>query len=166
MCAGAAGSTAVLKRSEDPEKDEDARPRADPAFGPRRCRCPRELGARFFANGDNIGAVFGAKLPEVEALSPSRGPTITATIVHGGPDWFLLQDGGIPPSVIHGLGALRSPLWGARNRFAAPGGGSVGILAHALAAVHAAQGYWRSDAAPSPTTAVGRARCDSSYRPR
>ena len=167
LCAGAAGSTAILKRSEDPEKDEDVLP--GNASGPERTTplpVPKRLGTRFFANGDNLGVVFGAKLPDVGGpLSPSRGPTITATILHHEPKtnserqpaWFLLQDGGIPPSVIQGLGILRSPLWAARNRFAAPGRGTVGILAHALAAVHAAHGYWRSDTAPSPTTAVSRA---------
>ncbi|HVT06947.1 MAG TPA: GMC oxidoreductase [Polyangia bacterium] len=159
LCAGAAGSTAVLKRSEDPEKAEETVPGpAGDGVHTTPLPVPRRLGSRFFANGDNMGVVFGAKPPELGApLSPTQGPTITATIVHGGPDWFLLQDGGIPPSVIQGLGALRSPLWAARNRFAAPGAGGAGVLAHALAAVHAAHGYWRSDTAPSPTTAVARA---------
>ena len=105
LCAGAVGSTEILMRSSAPDQPAEHR-------GLRR---PNRLGERFFGNGDNLGAVFETKDP----LEPSRGPTITTSIVHRGKgdQWFQLQDGGMPPSLVRGFGLLRSPLWFARNRF-------------------------------------------------
>jgi choline dehydrogenase-like flavoprotein len=105
LCAGAIGSTEILMRSTAPDQSAEHR-------GLRR---PNKLGDRFFGNGDNLAVVFDTKAP----LEPTRGPTITTSILHRGKgdQWFQLQDGGMPPSLVRGFGLLRSPLWFARNRF-------------------------------------------------
>jgi choline dehydrogenase-like flavoprotein len=74
-----------------------------------------EVGRTFFANGDAPGVIFDTKEP----WEPSSGPTITTALYHRarGGGWFLLQDGGIPPTMERALGFLRSPLWLGRNRF-------------------------------------------------
>ena len=117
LCAGAVGSTEILLRSR--------------AQAPTRPLGGGRLGHGFYANGDNLAALFDPKVP----LGTSAGPTITTTLLHTGPPaaaaavsptqtggtWFLLQDGGLPPSLAEGIGLFRSPLWLARNRFRPPG---------------------------------------------
>jgi choline dehydrogenase-like flavoprotein len=128
LCAGAVGSTEILLRSRalaGPKPSGGARAEqrtpAPPALGGHR------LGQGFYGNGDNLAAVFDAKMP----LHASVGPTVTASLLHTGPPaatgalspgqprapWFLVQDGGVPPSLAEGLGLFRSPLWLGRNRF-------------------------------------------------
>ncbi len=109
LCAGAVGSTEILLRSRATQQ------RGDPPLGGAR------LGHAFYANGDNLAAVFDAR----ERLDAREGPTVTTTMIHtsaaagdgADPPWFLVQDGGLPPSLAEGLGLFRSPLWLARNRF-------------------------------------------------
>ena len=115
LCAGAVGSTEILMRSREA-------PEAAPG---QRIDAGARLGAAFFANGDNLAAVFDSDQP----LAPSTGPTITTTLLHVGPPprggarapWFLMQDGGLPPSLVEGIGLFRSPMWLARNRYLPPG---------------------------------------------
>jgi choline dehydrogenase-like flavoprotein len=125
LCAGAVGSTEILLRSRAP--------------GPTRPLGGGRLGHGFYANGDNLAALFDTKVP----LGASAGPTITTTLLHTGPPaaaaavspaqtggtWFLLQDGGLPPSLAEGIGLFRSPLWLARNRFRPPGWQPAGAAA-------------------------------------
>jgi choline dehydrogenase-like flavoprotein len=119
LAAGAVGTTELLMRSGRAlglENDVRA-----------------ALGSRLFGNGDSLGVVFDTKQPS----TPWSGPTITRAIVHSeSPEpalgdspqadspapqtWFLVQDGGIPPSLRLALGYFPGGLWLGRNRFATP----------------------------------------------
>ena len=167
LCAGAAGSTAVLKRSEDPEKDEDASPAgATPEVRSTPLPVPGGAGGAFFRKRrQHRGRVRGEVAQDRGALAVARADD------HGDDrSWrsrlVLAAGRWDPPSVIHGLGALRSPLWGARNRFAAPGGGTRRHPRSRLggrsrrAGLLAIRRHARHRRPPSV------ARCDSSYRPR
>ncbi len=121
LCAGAIGSTELLWHN-------------GKALGisPLAQAC---VGERLFGNGDSLGVVFDTNEP----ASPWVGPTITRGVVHverapengdgqgrrqrTGDDsatWFLIQDGGIPPSLRRLLGYFNSGMWLGRNRFKAP----------------------------------------------
>lgn len=88
-----------------------------------------QLGKRFWANGDAFAAAFDTK----EAWHPEQGPTITSSVGHVEPinpsavkrgaslmesataendmypDWFLLQNGGLPTNLVPALSLLTSP---------------------------------------------------------
>lgn len=162
LCAGAIGSTEILKRSVHKQhlparlSDPTTKARAE-GLG--------NLGKRFWANGDSVGIVFDTKEP----WHSTAGPTITRSTYHrsarrapratqascrsGAEDlWFLVQEGGFPPSLRRALGVFRSPLWLTRNAFnagsaaggSAPGGsapapvrGASAARAHVLTKVEA-----------------------------
>ncbi|MES1183312.1 MAG: GMC family oxidoreductase N-terminal domain-containing protein [Myxococcales bacterium] len=121
--AGAIGTTELLMRSRKtlPSANLDA------------------LGTRVFGNGDSLGIVFDGK----RASTPWSGPTITRAMVYqepppsppgppaaaaaagaapaaAAPLWFMVQDGGIPPTLRRVLGYFHSGMWLGRNRFASP----------------------------------------------
>lgn len=121
VAAGALGSTELLLRSAKSERE----PGLDLGAAVDR------VGASVFANGDALGVVFDTTEPG----TPWSGPTITRAIVHreamvqpapdkqpaaaapAPDDWFLIQDGGIPPSLRRMLGYFHSGMWFGRNRF-------------------------------------------------
>jgi choline dehydrogenase-like flavoprotein len=86
------------------------------------------LGQRLFGNGDSLGVVFDSS----KASTPWSGPTITRAMVYNEPPavpppppgtpnlWFMVQDGGIPPTLRRALGYFHSGMWLGRNRFASP----------------------------------------------
>lgn len=121
LAAGAVGSTDLLMRS--------AKTETEPGLD-----LGKRVGASVFANGDALGVVFDTAEPG----TPWSGPTITRSIVHREAmvppappkkaepaklsepepnDWFLIQDGGIPPSLKRALGYFHSGMWFGRNRF-------------------------------------------------
>jgi choline dehydrogenase-like flavoprotein len=150
LCAGAVGSTELLLRSRKHQQTtrnkrhaakDQARGPGDankpgvfevPELEPKPDQKPRNgkekrkqdpLGRGFYANGDNLAVVFDSRKP----ISATMGPTITSSILHVGKaenepkHWFLLQDGGVPPTLVESLGFFRSPMWLGRNRYRAPG---------------------------------------------
>ena len=110
LCAGAVNSTYLLLRSLPELKmipDESQ----------------KQIGQRFFSNGDAIAMVFDTA--SGVAPKPTQGPTITTTLVysqnavnvHSAPnDWFVLQDGGYPTWLEPILGLFRGEFWLHRNR--------------------------------------------------
>jgi len=122
LCAGAIGTSELLMRSRDKLDLEN----------------PQAIGKRLFGNGDSLGVVFDGKSPS----TPWSGPTITRALVHHEPRppappapagcvppstapaqpdiWFMVQDGGIPPTLRRILGYFHSGMWFGRNRFVAP----------------------------------------------
>jgi choline dehydrogenase-like flavoprotein len=129
LCAGAIGTTELLWHNKDDVGLSD--------------EAKAEVGKRLFGNGDSLGVVF-----ETEAAStPWVGPTITRGMVHveAGPSgeekdgsrrqrtlddsatWFMLQDGGIPPSLRRILGYFHSGMWLGRNRFKSPRDSSASV---------------------------------------
>lgn len=108
LCAGAVGSTELLLRSQK---------RGLAPLSP-------ALGVGFFPNADAIAMVYDTE----ERLAPSEGPTITASVLYeraevvkdAGPahqHWFLLQEGGFPPSLAPLFGLFKGAIWTDRNRF-------------------------------------------------
>jgi hypothetical protein len=128
LCAGAIGTSELLMRSRN-ELGLDK----------------RAIGKRVFGNGDSLGVVFDSQ----KASTPWSGPTITRAMVHHEPRktqpapvssvtpavpptgatapaspiasdiWFMVQDGGIPPTLRRALGYFHSGMWFGRNRFVA-----------------------------------------------
>ena len=150
LCAGAMNSTEILLRSADKPLEAPGRPSGSRVTTLDK---PDRLGSRFFANGDAMGVAFDTK----DDLRPQDGPTITASITYGDDPWFLLQDGGIPPSLMWALGLFKSPLLFARNRFMPPSRLKTRILGRLGQLAQRAPAYWRGDVTPSATTALGRA---------
>lgn len=96
------------------------------------------LGKRYWANGDAFAVAFDTARP----WEPGRGPTITRSLGHVEPkspaqfargssltsvaraeddpvpDWFLLQNGGLPPNLVPALSLLTSPALFAANAYA------------------------------------------------
>jgi choline dehydrogenase-like flavoprotein len=110
LCAGALNSTQLLLRS---EKDL-------PSMRP---ESRRQIGRRFFGNGDALAIVFDTT--KGPAPTPTKGPTITTTLLYtGGPsgdggtpaDWFVLQEGGYPEWLAPAVGLFRGEFWLGRNR--------------------------------------------------
>lgn len=101
LCAGAVHTTRLLA---------GARLRRRSTAGQRRA------GAGYFPGGDALGVVYDTRHPQY----PSRGPTITSSVVHweSEPDgsFFMIQDGGYGRELERLLGVLRAPAWLGRNR--------------------------------------------------
>jgi hypothetical protein len=158
LCAGAIGTTELLWHNKDELGLGD--------------EAKAEIGKRLFGNGDSLGVVF-----ETEAAStPWVGPTITRGMVHveaGPPDeqkdgsrrqrtaddsatWFMLQDGGIPPSLRRALGYFHSGMWLGRNRFKSPRDASepvpqrAGPLTDLFLDLPLLTGLFRRDPPPGP----------------
>jgi len=138
LCAGALGSTELLMRSRQRLRGEE--PNTDDRLD--------NLGKRFFGNGDALGVAFDTReawepaagptitgslyighnepqlSPKLRTTHTSVANTSSATIESAtvdsnrARDWFLIQEGGIPPSLAACLPFLKSPVWGGRNRFA------------------------------------------------
>lgn len=111
VCAGAVNSTELLLRSREAKGLPDLEGKV--------------LGKSYFPNADAIGMVYDAKTPrrKPRLLSPTEGPTITASICcrepRAGPSpeqWFLLEEGGFPLELARHIGLLRSPVLLRRNR--------------------------------------------------
>jgi choline dehydrogenase-like flavoprotein len=144
LCAGALGTTELLLRSKQALACMPAvgQTQAERDAGQKQRRAAlRRLGRPFFANGDALGVVFDT----AREAAPSQGPTITSALYHRGtrPDaeavgssrpagaagdvpqpaapWFLIQEGGMPPSLAPLLNLLRSPLWLGQNQLVGPG---------------------------------------------
>ena len=107
LCAGAVNSTHLLLRS----KEQLPMPNVS----------KERIGHRYFANGDAIAMVYDT----APTPTPTRGPTITTTLLYNkgmpGPlaargDWFLLQDAGYPKWLEPMLGLFRGDFWLERNR--------------------------------------------------
>jgi len=129
LCAGAIGSSEILRRSLDAGHLDARRSSRSAPGNSERAQGLAHLGARFWANGDSVGVVFDTE----REWRSSAGSTITSSVFHrvspgqpgptavatpgssGDQPWFLVQEGGIPPSLRRALGILRSPLWLGRN---------------------------------------------------
>ena len=106
LCAGAVNSTELLLKC----KASGALPHLS-----------GKLGHKYFANADAVGLAYDVKQP----VEPCSGPTITTSLLyhrngnpaHDRPEWFLLQDGGYPPSLKEVFGMFRAPIWFGRNRY-------------------------------------------------
>jgi len=109
LCAGAVSSTDILLRSKAALDIHDD--------------TKRQIGRRFFGNGDAIAMVFDTT--NGQAPTPTVGPTIATTLLYdaGAPNlraapdaWFVLQDGGYPKWLEPVLGLFRGEFWLNRNR--------------------------------------------------
>lgn len=125
VCAGAVNSTELLRASVTRGHLEDTGGLT-------------YLGKRFWANGDAFAVAFDTARPWESA----RGPTITRSLGHVepkapsnvnshstlsdvaaaeedlDPDWFLIQNGGLPPNLVPALSLLTSPVLFAANAYA------------------------------------------------
>ncbi len=112
LCAGAVNSTELLLKC-----------RASGAFP----NLSDALGHDYFANADALGLAYDGK----RTIKPYYGPTITTSLLYrrdrdptgAPPEWFLLQDGGYPPSLKEAFGIFRAPIWLGRNRYLEGGQG-------------------------------------------
>ncbi len=108
LCAGATHSTRLLFRWEHERhkgRQEESRRESDSL-----------IGVGFSPGGDALGMVYDTK----ERVEPSRGPTITTSVVQwqdaAKGRFFLLQDGGYAEQLARLSGLLRAPAWVGRNR--------------------------------------------------
>lgn len=132
VCAGAVNSTELLRASVTCGHLED-------------CGGLENLGKRFWANGDAFAVAFDTR----KEWESERGPTITRSLGHVepkapsqvdshsslsevalaeedlDPDWFLVQNGGLPPNLLPALSLLTSPALLAANAYASVGDASV-----------------------------------------
>ena len=109
LCAGAVSSTDILLRSQgDVGMRDESR---------------KQIGRRFFGNGDAISMVFDTT--SGPAPTPTAGPTISTTLLYNRQpaslraaphEWFVLQDGGYPKWLEPVLGLFRGEFWLDRNR--------------------------------------------------
>lgn len=103
LCGGAVNSTELLLRCRDQHGT---------------LQLNQNLGHSYSGNGDFLAFAYNT----TKDAAPSNGPTITTSVVYdrkldGEPIWFLLQDGGYPPT-LKSLVHLFNPLGGAFDRLA------------------------------------------------
>jgi len=107
LCAGAVNSTHLLFRSIDRLPNVSRATR-------------KQLGRRFYGNGDAIAMMYDTEGAPV----PTLGPTITTTLLYNNGagrlrdaprEWFVLQDGGYPKWFEPIMGLFRGDFWLERN---------------------------------------------------
>ena len=141
--AGAVGTTQLLLRCKNKLCPAELDPDHDPRPKPKQTGLDH-VGEGFFANGDSVGIVFDTERPAEPSHGPTItttllhvDPLLESTAAKPGvqqarslrprasggklaadaiPVWFLIQDGGMAPSLERALGYFQSPLWGMRNR--------------------------------------------------
>ncbi len=111
LCAGSTHSTRLLLRW-------DHKRLARRQSGAQRYSAASNslIGVGFSPGGDAVGVVYDTD----RKAAPSRGPTITTSVVQWQDSakgrFFLLQDGGYAEQLARLVGTLRAPLWVGRNR--------------------------------------------------